>query len=116
GKDKREFLAAERATVESVGAGLNALCSDGDYKAVLATITTIVYRPTDDRSVKLAAAIAGGTLTFTDYAFGSTRDTNDFEAAAQKACDAASIPPAPVAPAAPRPSPAPASKPASRAW
>jgi len=112
GKDRREYLASMRSSVESVGAGLDKLCGDGDYRSVLAQITTIVYKPTGDKSVHLAAAIAGTTLTFTDYTFGSTRDVDDFEAAAQKACELANITP----PASRTPPTATKTPPASSAW
>jgi hypothetical protein len=92
GKDKREFLASVRASVASLGAGLDKLCADPDYSSVLGSITTIVYRPTDDRSAKLSVAITGTTLTFTDHVFGSTRGVDDFESAAQKACERANVP------------------------
>ena len=114
GKNPREYLASVRSTVASLGAGLDKLCGDADYRAVLGSIATIVYKVTDDKSVHLAAAISGTTLTFTDYTFGSTRVIDDFEQAAQRACELASV--APVAdkrspPAAPAKAP-----PASSAW
>ena len=91
GKDKLEYLSSERGTLESLGTGLNNLCADKDYRAVLGKIDTVIYKPSSDPSVKLVAIISGTKLTLTDYIFGSTRDARDFENATRKALDNSTV-------------------------
>jgi len=88
-KDKSEWLAFERGTLDSLGRGLNNLCTDADYKALIGSIHTIVYQPTGDKTTKLIATLSGTTLTFRNYIFGSTRDVGDFADAARAAFDKA---------------------------
>ena len=103
-----------------MGEAINKLCSDVDYKAVLGRITTIVYRPTDDKSKRLDAQIDGATLTFVDFIFGSTRDFGDYEDATTAALQNATVDGSPPPSEAPPPStttPSPAKRqPASSAW
>jgi hypothetical protein len=91
GKDKLEYLSSERGTLDSLGTGLDKLCADQDYRAVLGKIDTVIYKPSSDSSIKLVAVISGTKLTFTDYIFGSTRDVNDFENATRKALDNSAV-------------------------
>ena len=48
-------------------------------------VNTIVYKPTNDESIRVKAVIAGGTMTLANYSFGSTRHADDYEAAAKAA-------------------------------
>jgi hypothetical protein len=85
GREKNDFYDSERNNLAHLGEGLNQLCADKDYKAALAKISTIVYRSTNDESIRVKAVIAGATLTLDNYSFGSTRDARDYEAAAKAA-------------------------------
>jgi hypothetical protein len=69
--------------VSRLGEGVNKLCADKDYKAALQKVSTIVYRTTNDESIRVKAVISGATLTFDNYSFGSTRDAADYEGAAK---------------------------------
>jgi hypothetical protein len=84
GRDPHDTLLADSSSVANLGSGVNRLCHDPDYRAALRAIDTIVYRPSDDRRVRLVASVAGHTLTFTSYSFGDTRMAEDFEAAARR--------------------------------
>jgi hypothetical protein len=85
GREKNDYYDSEANNVSHLGEGLNKLCADNDYKAALGKISTIVYRSTNDESIRVKAVIAGGTLTFDNYSFGSTRDASDYAGAAKAA-------------------------------
>jgi hypothetical protein len=85
GREKNDYYDSERNNLSRLGAGVNRLCADKDYKAALAKISTIVYRTTNDESIRVKAVISGATLTFDNYSFGSTRDPADYESAAKAA-------------------------------
>lgn len=85
GRDKNDFYDSERNNLAGLGEGLNRLCGDKDYKAALAKVSTIVYRSTNDESIRVKAVISGATLTLDNYSFGSTRGAADYEAAAKAA-------------------------------
>jgi len=85
GRDKNSYYDSEANNISHLGEGLNRLCADKDYKAALAKISTIVYRSTNDESIRVKAVISGATLTLDNYSFGSTRDAHDYEAAAKAA-------------------------------
>ena len=85
GREKNDFYDSESNNLAHLGEGLNRLCADKDYKAALAKISTIVYRSTNDESIRVKAVIAGATLTLDNYSFGSTRDARDYEGAAKAA-------------------------------
>ena len=85
GREKNDYYSSERNSLSRLGAGVNKLCADKDYKAALAKISTIVYRSTNDDSIRVKAVIAGTTLTLDNYSFGSTRDARDYEGAAKAA-------------------------------
>jgi len=85
GRDKNDFYDSERNNLSGLGEGLNRLCGDKDYKAALAKVSTIVYRSTNDESIRVKAVISGATLTLDNYSFGSTRGAADYEAAAKAA-------------------------------
>ena len=85
GRDKNEYYSSERNNLNGLGDGVNRLCGDKDYKAALGKISTIVYRSTNDDSIRVKAEISGSTLTFSNYSFGSTRDAGDYDAAAKAA-------------------------------
>lgn len=85
GRDKNEYYSSERNNLNGLGDGVNRLCGDKDYKAALGKISTIVYRSTNDDSIRVKAEISGATLTFHNYSFGSTRDAGDYVAAAKAA-------------------------------
>ncbi len=85
GRDKMEFYSSEHNSVVEIGKGINRLCADKDYKAALAKISTIVYRSTNDESIRVKATVAGNTMTLANYSFGSTRHADDYEAAAKAA-------------------------------
>lgn len=85
GREKNDYYDSERNNLAHLGEGLNRLCADKDYKAALAKISTIVYRTTNDESIRVKAVIAGTTLTLDNYSFGSTRDARDYEGAAKAA-------------------------------
>ena len=96
---KTEWVAYELATVGFAGEGIDHACkSDPDCKVVLGKIDTIGYQITDDENNGLTAKISGRTLTFLDYAFGSTRTIGDWERAALQACESGSLEPDPDAP------------------
>jgi hypothetical protein len=83
GREKNDYYDSERNSLSRLGAGVNKLCADKDYKAALSKISTIVFRSTNDESIRVKAAISGSTLTFDNYSFGSTRDPGDYESAAK---------------------------------
>ena len=85
GREKNDYYDAERNNLAGLGEGLNRLCADTDYKAALAKVSTIVYRSTNDESIRVKAVISGATLTLNNYSFGSTRGPADYEAAAKAA-------------------------------
>jgi hypothetical protein len=85
GREKNDHYDSERNNISHLGEGLNRLCADKDYKAALAKISTIVYRSTNDDSIRVKAVIAGATLTLDNYSFGSTRDAGDYAGAAKAA-------------------------------
>lgn len=85
GRDKQDFYANEHSSVVDIGKGLNKLCADKDYKAALAKISTIVYRSTNDESIRVKAKVAGSTMTLDNYSFGSTRHAADYEEAGKAA-------------------------------
>ena len=85
GREKNDYYDSERNNLSRLGEGMNKLCADKDYKAALQKISTIVYRSTNDESIRVKAVIAGATLTFDNYSFGSTRDPGDYEGAAKAA-------------------------------
>ena len=82
-KDKEDHYGSEMSTVEGVGPGINRLCADKDYKAAMAKIDTIIYKPVGDEKIKVKATVTGTTLTFENYTFGSTRDPDDYMKAAK---------------------------------
>jgi hypothetical protein len=84
-RDKHEYYGTERSNLAHLGEGLNKLCADKDYKAALVKINTIIYRSTNDESIRVKATVSGSTLTLDNYSFGSTRDAGDYEAAAKAA-------------------------------
>jgi hypothetical protein len=83
GRDKNEYYSSEHSSLVELGQGINKLCADKDYKAALAKISTIVYRSTNDESIRVKATIAGNTMTLANYSFGSTRHAADYEEAAK---------------------------------
>lgn len=85
GREKNDHYDSERNNIAHLGEGLNRLCADKDYKAALAKISTIVYRSTNDESIRVKAVISGATLTLDNYSFGSTRDAGDYAGAAKAA-------------------------------
>ena len=85
GRDKQEYYANELNSVGDLGAGINKLCKDKDYKEALSKISTIVYRSTNDDKIRVKATVSGGTLTLENYSFGSTRHADDYEAAGKAA-------------------------------
>jgi hypothetical protein len=85
GRDKNSYYDNEANNLAGLGEGLNRLCADKDYKAALAKVSTIVYRSTNDDSIRVKAVISGATLTLDNYTFGSTRAASDYEAAAKAA-------------------------------
>jgi hypothetical protein len=85
GREKNDHYDSERNNISHLGEGLNRLCADKDYKAALAKISTIVYRSTNDDSIRVKAVISGATLTLDNYSFGSTRDAGDYAGAAKAA-------------------------------
>jgi len=85
GRDKHEYLASEKSSLADLGKGIDRLCSDKDYRAALVKIHSIVYRSTNDESIRVKATISGGTMTLSNYSFGSTRHADDYETAAKAA-------------------------------
>ena len=85
GREKNDYYDSERNNLSHLGEGLNKLCGDKDYKAALAKVSTIVYRSTNDESIRVKAVISGATLTIDNYSFGSTRAAADYESAAKAA-------------------------------
>jgi hypothetical protein len=85
GRDKMEFMSSEAVNLEELGIGINQLCADKDYKAELAKTRTIIYKPTNDDTITLKAATAGGKLILSNYSFGSTRRKYDYEVAVKAA-------------------------------
>ena len=85
GREKNDYYSSERNSLSRLGAGVNKLCADKDYKAALSKISTIVFRSTNDESIRVKATVSGATLTFDNYSFGSTRDPGDYESAAKAA-------------------------------
>jgi hypothetical protein len=84
-REKREYYGLEHSNLADLGNGLNKLCADKDYKAALVKIDTIVYRSTNNESIRVKAAISGSTMTLDNYSFGSTRSADDYEGAAKAA-------------------------------
>jgi hypothetical protein len=85
GREKKDYYSNEQNSVAELGQGLNRLCADKDYKAALAKVGTIVFKSTNDESIRVKAVITGGTMTLSNYTFGSTRRADDFESAAKAA-------------------------------
>lgn len=92
-KDKREVYDYESSNMEYLGIGINNMCKDPDYKAMLAKVDAIVYRPSGDKSIRIVAAVDGTTLIFTNNVFGSTRDYHDYESALEHAQVTGTAPP-----------------------
>ena len=82
-RDKEDQYGSERTTVEAIGPGVNKLCADKDYKAAMAKVDTIIYKPVGNDKISVKATLTGSTLTFENYSFGSTRDANDYMKAAK---------------------------------
>jgi hypothetical protein len=80
-RKRKDYIGTEKSNLVELGHGLNRLCADNDYKAALVKVTNIVYRSTNDDKIKLKATVSGGTLTISNYSFGSTRSANDYETA-----------------------------------
>ena len=85
GREKNDYYDSERNNLSRLGEGVNKLCADKDYKAALQKISNIIYRTTNDESIRVKATVSGATLTFDNYSFGSTRDARDYEDAAKAA-------------------------------
>lgn len=85
GREKNDYYDSERNSLSRLGAGVNKLCGDKDYKAALSKISTIVFRSTNNDQIRVKAVVAGSTLTFDNYSFGSTRDPGDYVTAAKAA-------------------------------
>ena len=85
GREKNDYYSSERNSLSRLADGVSKLCADKDYKAALSKISTIVFRSTNDESIRVKAIISGSTLTFENYSFGSTRDPGDYETAAKAA-------------------------------
>jgi hypothetical protein len=85
GRDKTDYYSNELSSLTDLGAGINKLCADKDYKAALSKISTIIYRSTNDDQIRVKATISGGTMTLENYSFGSTRHADDYEAAGKAA-------------------------------
>ena len=83
GREKNDYYDSERNNLSHLADGVNKLCADKDYKAALSKISTIVYRSTNDESIRVKAVVSGATLTFDNYSFGSTRDPGDYAGAAK---------------------------------
>jgi hypothetical protein len=84
-REKRQYYDSEANNVKHIGEGLNKLCADKDYKAALVKIDTIVYRTTNNESIRVKAVVKGSTLMLDNYSFGSTRDASDYAGAAKAA-------------------------------
>jgi transposase len=84
-REKREYYSSEKNNLNELGTGLNKLCADKDYKAALVKINTIVYRSTNNDTIRVKATVSAGTLTLDNYSFGSTRNAWDYESAAKAA-------------------------------
>jgi hypothetical protein len=82
-KDKEDHYGNEISTVEGIGPGINKLCADKDYKDAMSKISNIVYKPVGDTKITVKATVSGGTLTFENYTFGSTRGADDYMKAAK---------------------------------
>lgn len=82
-RNKQEYYSSERNNLVHLGEGLNRLCADKDYKAALTKISTIVYKSTNDESIRVKAVVSGSTMTLSNYSFGSTRAAGDYETAAK---------------------------------
>ncbi|HUJ62595.1 MAG TPA: hypothetical protein VLX92_29035 [Kofleriaceae bacterium] len=85
GRNKDEYMPSEVSNLAELGKGIDRLCSDKDYRAALAKIGTIVYRSTNDESIRVKATITGSTMRLDNYSFGSTRSADDYETAAKAA-------------------------------
>ena len=85
GREKNDYYDSERNNLSHLGEGVNKLCADKDYKAALQKVSNIIYRTTNDESIRVKATVSGATLTFDNYSFGSTRDASDYEGAAKAA-------------------------------
>jgi len=85
GREKKEYYANEQNSVAEIGQGLNKLCADKDYKAALTKVGTIIYKSTNDESIRVRATVKGNTMTLENYTFGSTRHADDYETAAKAA-------------------------------
>ncbi|HEY0991937.1 MAG TPA: hypothetical protein VGD80_33025 [Kofleriaceae bacterium] len=85
GREKNDYYDSERNSLSHLADGMNKLCADKDYKAAMSKISTIVFRSTNDESIRVKAVVSGATLTFDNYSFGSTRDLRDYESAAKAA-------------------------------
>jgi len=72
-------------SLADLGIGLDKLCADKDYKAAFVKVSTIVYKSTNDDKITVKATVVGGTLTISNYSFGSTRHADDYETAAKAA-------------------------------
>jgi hypothetical protein len=85
GREKNQYYDSEANNLAKLGEGLNELCSDKDYKAALAKISTIIYRSTNNDKIWVKAVISGATMTLDNYSFGSTRGAKDYTSAAKAA-------------------------------
>jgi hypothetical protein len=66
-REKRQYYDSEANNVKHIGEGLNKLCADKDYKAALVKIGTIIYRSTNDESIRVKAVVKGSTMTLDNY-------------------------------------------------
>ena len=81
GREKADTYSTEESNLRHVGEGVNKVCADKDYKVALGKISTIVYRSTNDTTIRVKAVVSGSTLVLENYTFGSTRGASDYETA-----------------------------------
>ncbi len=77
-RNKMEYYGTEHSNVVDIGAGLNKVCADKDYKAALAKVNTIIYRATNNDKIRVKVTITGDQMVMENYSFGSTRHTDDW--------------------------------------
>jgi len=84
-RKKDDYYGTEHSNVVDIGAGLNQVCADKDYKAALAKINKVTYRTTNDDKIRVKAVINGDTMILDNYSFGSTRGADDYATAVKAA-------------------------------
>lgn len=85
GKDKTEQYGYEVSNIKEIGAGVDHLCEDKDYKDAFKGVKKVIYKPSSNDKITVEAKASGSTVTIENFIFGSTRSKSDYSEALKKA-------------------------------